>query len=523
MNSLINIYTTSFKRLLPLIKDRSKTLCITAAILLVALQQIRSFFYVPKSIRSIPKVSYLSMAISFLYREGPPERLKRLKLPAMRKGNGFYLSRIPFGWTVYVANPIAAKQLLLKAENFPKSHFLMETVGKDSPFVQFLGPDNVVNSNGENWKKQRKVMNPAFHRSMPVKTIAGVIPTLFAVIDKYEGKVPVTSIMQEFTLDVLGLAIFDFDFGSLKGDAEKWRAEYKLVMETLFDPVTNVFTGLDFLLRYVYPKRIRGAKAVNNLNKLFDKLVKEKRLEVQNGVHVNKPQDEKDLLTLMLEAEQKGEAMTTDMEMRHNVAVFFLAGHESTAHVLSFTLYFLAKNKHVQQKLREEVNRVMGRESVDAAPTLEELRQMEYLYAVIKESLRLCSIFDVLILRDTVEDMYLDDTFIPKGTRITVDVSAIQRDSKVWSKPDDFIPERFMEGGEAEGHEGMTWLPFGGGARQCIGMNFSLTEQKVALAMLVQRYDIDVPKDSIHYENIVYERPFYLAPQSLELKFTKLH
>lgn len=102
----------------------------------------------------------------------------------------------------------------------------------------------------------------------------------------------------------------------MKGDAEKWRAEYKLVMETLFDPVTNVFIGLDFLLRYVYPKRIRGVKAVNNLNKLFDQLVKEKRLEVQSGVHANKPQDEKDLLTLMLEAEQRGEAMTTDMEMR---------------------------------------------------------------------------------------------------------------------------------------------------------------------------------------------------------------
>ncbi|CEJ00224.1 hypothetical protein RMCBS344292_14286 [Rhizopus microsporus] len=248
-------------------------------------------------------------------------------------------------------------------------------------------------------------------------------------------------------------------------------------MGTLFDPVTNVFTGLDFLLRYVYPKRIRGAKAVNNLNKLFDQLVKEKRLEVQNGVHVNKPQDEKDLLTLMLEAKQRGEAMTTDMEMGHNVVVFFLAGHESTAHALSFILYFLAKNMQVQQKLREEVDRVMGRESVDAAPTLEELSQMEYF-------LRLCSIFDVLVLRHTVEDMYLDDTFIPKDTRITVDVSAIQRDPKVWNRPDDFIPERFMEGEEAIGHEGMAWLPFGGGARQCIGMNFSLTEQKVALAML---------------------------------------
>ncbi|KAL4211876.1 cytochrome P450 [Rhizopus microsporus] len=431
-------------------------------ILLVALQRVRSFFY---NIRSISKVPYHSMAISFLYREGPAERLKRLKLPAVRKGNGFCLSNSSRLDSLcrqsYCCQAALIKSRFVLKQQITTSHFLMETVGKDSPFVQFPGPDNV--------------MNPAFHRSMPVNTIAGVVPTLIAVIDKYEGKVPVTSIMQVFTLDVLGLAIF-----------KKWRAEYKLVMGTLFDPVTNVFTGLDFLLRYVCPKRIRGAKAVNNLNKLFDQLVKEKRLEVQNGVHVNKPQDEKDLLTLMLEAKQRGEAMTTDME-----------------------------TGQVQQKLREEVDRVMGRESVDAAPTLEELSQMEYF-------LRLCSIFDVLVLRHTVEDMYLDDTFIPKDTRITVDVSAIQRDSKVWNRPDDFIPERFMEGGEAIGHEGMAWLPFGGGARQCIGMNFSLTEQKVALAMLGKLSE-RAQKDSIHYENIVYERPFYLVPQSLELTFTKLH
>ncbi|KAG1209389.1 hypothetical protein G6F68_005328 [Rhizopus microsporus] len=346
------------------------------------------------------------MAISFLYREGPAERLKRLKLPAVRKeSNSSRLDSLCR--QSYCCQAALIKSRFVLKQQITTSHFLMETVGKDSPFVQFPGPDNVVNSNGENWKKER------------------------------------------------------FRFWVLKGDAEKWRAEYKLVMGTLFDPVTNVFTGLDFLLRYVCPKRIRGAKAVNNLNKLFDQLVKEKRLEVQNGVHVNKPQDEKDLLTLMLEAKQRGEAMTTDMETGHNVVVFFLAGIVC----------------QVQQKLREEVDRVMGRESVDAAPTLEELSQMEYF-------LRLCSIFDVLVLRHTVEDMYLDDTFIPKDTRITVDVSAIQRDSKVWNRPDDFIPERFMEGGEAIGHEGMAWLPFGGGARQCIGMNFSLTEQKVALAML---------------------------------------
>jgi cytochrome P450 len=90
----------------------------------------------------------------------------------------------------------------------------------------------------------------------------------------------------------------------------------------------------------------------------------------------------------------------------------------------------------------------------------------------------------MLMARDTLEDFDLAGTFIPKGTRVSVDISAIHMNPKIWQNPENFVPERFEEGGEHEDHNGLTWLPFSDGSRRCIGVNFSLTEQRVVLSML---------------------------------------
>lgn len=158
---------------------------------------------------------------------------------------------------------------------------------------------------------------------------------------------------------------------------------------------------------------------------------------------------------------------------------------------------------------------------------------------VLKENLRMNNTFDLLFPRQVSKDTSLAGTFIPKGTTLAIDACAIHRDARNWKNPGEFLPERFDEGGDQEGHEGLTWVPFGNGSRQCIGMNFSLTEQRLTLAMLckflytyntthhflsfliVRKYEVDVPKDSIHYDRIVYDRPVSASPLSLELKFKK--
>lgn len=85
------------------------------------------------------------------------------------------------------------------------------------------------------------------------------------------------------------------------------------------------------------------------------------------------------------------------------------------------------------------------------------------------------------------EDTNLGGELIPKYTKVSIDISAIHQDPKIWKDPRSFIPERFEKGGEFESHTGMTYMPFSNGARQCIGMNFSLAEQRVLLSMLCKR------------------------------------
>ncbi|CAO3661351.1 unnamed protein product [Rhizopus stolonifer] len=521
MNNLTENYITILEKFNRLAKSKSKTSYVTAAIFLLVVKQIYTFFQVPSNLRHLPSVSFFAMAKSYLTREPPFMRYQRITSHAISKGNGFYLSRVPVGWTVYIADSVAAKQLLLKTENFPKSHRRLNTLGEKSISAQFLGADNIVMTNGETWKKQRKMMNPIFHRLMPTKTMASVIPTLFSVIEKGDGRVPITTAMKDFTLDILGLTIFDFDFQTLNGDPENWASTYNVVTDSLFDPFSSVLTYFEQLLIYVYPKRRRSAEAVIKLNKKFDQLTEQKRANIRNGIFSQKPDNEKDLLTLMLEGEKDGQALISDEELRHNMAVFFVAGHDTTANTLSFCLYHIAKDKRIQQKLRKEILDILGDEPMDIEPTLEELKQMKYMNLVLKENLRMNNTFDLLFPRQVSKDTTLAGTFIPKGTTLAIDACAIHRDARSWKNPGEFLPERFDEGGDQEGHEGLTWVPFGNGSRQCIGMNFSLTEQRLTLAMLLRKYEVDVPKDSIHYDSIVYDRPVSASPLSLELKFTK--
>ncbi|KAG1442292.1 hypothetical protein G6F56_011125 [Rhizopus delemar] len=275
--------------------------------------------------------------------------------------------------------------------------------------------------------------------------------------------------MQKFTLDVLGITAFGYDFRSLQGDPEEWGLNFELVNDGLLSATATVFSALDPLFVRFLPSRIRCQNALDKLNNKFDELAKEKRALLYSGVASDTPEHEKNLLTLMLEAEQRGEAMVTPVELRQNIAVFFLAGLETTSIALSFCLYNLAKDKHIQNKLRNEIIDIMGDEPVDVIPTLEELRRMDYLNLIIKENLRLYGPVDEPIPRITAEDVNLAGTFIPKGTDINLDLQCLHRDPTIWQNPEKFIPERFQEGGEQSSHEGFTYLPFSSGSRQCIG------------------------------------------------------
>ncbi|KAI7881134.1 cytochrome P450 [Lichtheimia hyalospora FSU 10163] len=255
---------------------------------------------------------------------------------------------------------------------------------------------------------------------------------------------------------------------------------------------------------------------------MIDEIIAHKR-QILNSQQSKVPESERDLLTLMIEAENSGEGSMTNKELRSNLCLFFLAGHDTTANALAFAVYHLAMHPDIQRKAREEAIKILGDEPEDVLPTLEQTREFKYINMIIKETLRITPPITTVMSRETREDTELQGQFIPKGTRMSLDIYDLHHNPTVWNDPDTFKPQRFEPGGEAErlAGSGMTWIPFSNGQRQCLGMNFSLAEQRVFLPMLLRKYEWRLPKDSIHKEKIQTRGLGIIQPIDLFVTFNK--
>ncbi|KAI8339869.1 cytochrome P450 [Chlamydoabsidia padenii] len=501
--------------------NRKKAVFLTlGATIALVCRVIYSLYLVPKSLRHLPSVPYHVMIGSFLRREDISSRVRSIFAPAMKKGNGVFVVRFPLEWSIFVTEPMAAKAVLMKTENFPKSLDVLDALGDNNPVVRFFGHDNIAVVNGERWKTQRKVMNPAFHRSMPVQMFGRLLQKGFKNIEKQGNEVPILDFFQRLTLDALGIAAFGFDFESLDNPDSIWTNTYEKVRVGLRSPLSFVFPRLDWLLKYVIPGRREMDESVTKLNALFMEMIKEKRAKARVAIDHDTPESEKDLLTLMLEAELRGEGTTNDEQLRSNMAVFFLAGHETTSNAMSFCLYNLARDKSIQDRARQEVIKVLGDEPVDVLPRNEELRQIPYLDMVLKENLRRFGPASMLNPRRAVEDFDMNGVLVPKGTPVVIETHALHHNPAIWKNPEHFDPERFAPGGEHETcHEGMSWLPFSSGSRGCLGMNFSMAEQRVFLSMLLRKYEWNLPENSIHKDGVKMNNFQNAAPESLSIQF----
>jgi cholesterol 24(S)-hydroxylase len=253
---------------------------------------------------------------------------------------------------------------------------------------------------------------------------------------------------------------------------------------------------------WLFPKRRAIHRQLDRFLGMIDSIIEEKRRKIQTGDNQNESleENEKDLLTLMLESERKGEGKMTNEELQvihihvysssyshsyqSNLCVFFVAGHDTTANALSFALYHLAVHPEIQQRARDEVIRILSDEKQDITPTVEDTKQMNYINQIIKEVLRINCPVNNTQIRYAAEDCELAGTFVPKGTHLMVNIFDTQHCEKYWPNPLEFDPDRFNTDGTQNASQNMTWIPFGNGARQCIGMNFSLAEQRVILSML---------------------------------------
>ena len=177
-----------------------------------------------------------------------------------------------------------------------------------------------------------------------------------------------------------------------------------------------------------------------------------------------------------------------DADIRDQLLTMLIAGHDTSTALLSWAFYLLATHPDVMARAREEVDRVLGTEAPEPAPTLAQAKSLVYLDQVIKETLRLYPPIH-LGSRIAASDIQHPDGVIPAGTRVLYSIYLAHRDPQVWPDPDRFDPDRFTPD-QARLHSPYQYLPFGGGPRNCIGRAFALVEAKIVLARVLQKWDL---------------------------------
>jgi cytochrome P450 len=232
------------------------------------------------------------------------------------------------------------------------------------------------------------------------------------------------------------------------------------------------------------PGNRRAAAAHEELYAVCDRIIAERRAAGQDAGEAGDGGGQ-DLLSLLAEAESAEDGSFDASELREQVLVFLLAGHETTATSLGFALHLLALHPEQRKRAHEEVDRVLAGRTPGAA----DLDALPYLTRVLKEAMRLFPAAPA-IGRRAVAATEIGSHTIPAGADVIVAPWVTHRHPAYWEDPERFDPERFTPEAEA-GRPRYAWFPFGGGPRACIGQHFSMLESVIALAMILQEYDLE--------------------------------
>ena len=363
-----------------------------------------------------------------------------------------------------VANPDMIYELFVRqSKRFIKGPAY---TSRKSGLARFMG-DGLVTSNGDFWKRQRRLVAPAFH-AIRVQAYADTMVdyTLRRMESWRDGEtVDVDEEMMELTLAIVARTLFDADASST---VDRVKKAVEVVQKA-----NNTASILPHWLPT--PLRIRSWRANRALNEIVYGFINDRR---ETG------EDRGDLLSMLLLAEDVDGQRMSDLQARDEAVTLFLAGHETTANTLNWTWWLLAQHPEVEAKLHAELDSVLA----GRAPKLEDLRSLPYTDIVIKEALRLMpAVWSVS--RTAAEDTEVGGYPMPKGTTAQVMIYLLHRHPEHWKQPRDFLPERWLEP-EIEDLHKYAYLPFAGGPRICIGNSFAIMEANLLLAAIAQRYQL---------------------------------
>jgi cytochrome P450 len=371
--------------------------------------------------------------------------------------------------------------------------FTKKTRGYDK-LRQFLG-NGLVTSEGSFWMRQRRIAQPAFAKRRIQgfgDTMVRCTEDMFAVWDRAAETGEARDIhadMMHLTLRIASLTLLSSD-PSAKADAVG--SALDVMLHEANDRINSLVDIPDWLPT---PRNRRYHLARKTLDDIVMGMIADRR----------RGEAKDDLLQMLLEArdEETGEGMN-DIQLRDEAMTMFLAGHETTANALTWSLLLLSRYPQTARKLADEAGDLLGDRSATAAdlPKLEQARR------ALSESMRLYPPVWV-IGRSPSEDVRFDGYPAPRGSLLFISPYVTQRHPKFWEDPEGFDPDRFAPEKQKAMHR-FQYFPFSAGPRMCIGTGFAMMEGQLLLATMMRRYRFDVqPGHPIEPEPLITLRPKY--------------
>lgn len=400
-------------------------------------------------------------------------------LPAMQRAPFTYLVSLPQRYGPVVRLQLGPRLFYLISQPADVMHVLQDNQRAYTRGYDVLYPlmgQGLFTAEGAHWLRQRRLLQPAFHRQQLAGLVDQITSCVTALLERWQQRDKPTqplnmeAEMTRLTQTVIFKTMFSADIDAdLPVVGAAFDATLAYLQSALFLPVTLPL----WLPIPAHRHFLRGRQVLDDI---VYRLIARRR---QSGDSPN------DLLSMLLQARDadSGEGMS-DRQIRDEAVTMFFAGHETTASTLTWVWYLLSKHPTVARQVEQEVATVLG----DRTPTFADLPNLVYIRRVIDETLRLYPPAWMFWRTAAVDDR-IDNYTIPAGAKVLLSPYVTHRQPSAWANPEGFDPDRFRPEQISE-RPRFAYFPFGGGPHQCIGNHLAIMEAQIAIAMLTQAYHL---------------------------------
>lgn len=343
--------------------------------------------------------------------------------------------------------------------------------------VRDLLGEGLLSAEGETWRRHRRLAQPCFTKERLAGFVDLMAESTQEMLDRWsnlpepDAAVDIHEEMMKLTLTIVARSLFSTD---VVQDFERLHRAFRIAFD---HTVKRLHRLIDLPQGIPTPSNLRFKEAVSTLDEVVYRIIKERRAQGAKQAD--------DLLGRLMGAVDESGASLTDKELRDEVLTLLLGGYDTAANAMTWAWCLLSKTPRAADRLHEE-----ARTQLDGKPpTFENLDRLAYARMVFEEAMRLYPPVWVLA-REAAEDDEIGGFSIPAGSMVLMSPYVLHHDPRIWQNPEGFDPERFAD--EKTDRPRFAYFPFGGGPRQCMGTRFAMMEGPLILAMVAERYRLDL-------------------------------